>query len=336
MTEISRPSSRHGGPATAVLPPGNAIVRLRPGIAYRSESFGGIVYDRMPLDYVPINHLGYAVLRLAEQTARLASICDRLARQYPGQDSAQVKSDIVAFLSQLATRGLIEPIPALAGDRFIPSPADGLPPYPIVPSQIGPDPATALRSLKAPLIVQLAVLFTCNLNCLHCYTSSTAEHRPDTLTFSEICEIIEDVARNGVFDLSLTGGEALLRRDIFDIIAYAKQYPLFVNLNSNGTPVTEGVARRLAEAGLDQVRVSIDSASAEVHDAFRGRRGALKATLRGIRRLLDAGLRIGARDVVGGGRTHSSGHRRVDRSLPRTRSPEDQLRLGERHRPGRR
>ena len=106
-------------------------------------------------------------------------------------------------------------------------------------------------------------------------------------------------AASEVFDLSLTGGEALLRKDIFDIIRYAKRYPLFVNLNTNGTPVTPTVAQRLRDAGLDQVRVSIDSATAEVHDEFRGRTGALKATMRGIRRLLAAGAAHGdPRDSV--------------------------------------
>jgi MoaA/NifB/PqqE/SkfB family radical SAM enzyme len=279
-----------------------------PGISYRSESFGGLLYDRLQLDYVPVSHLGYAVLRLAGQTARLDAICDRLARRYPGQDPAQVRSDVVTFLNQLAACGMLELIPALPGGQFIPAPADGLPPYPIVPSPVGPDLSTALRSLKAPLIVQLAVIFTCNLLCAHCYTSSTAEHRPDTLTFTEICGIIDDAARCEVFDLSLTGGEALLRSDICDIIAYAKRYPLFVNLNSNGTPITPRVARQLAEAGLDQARVSIDSASAEIHDAFRGRPGALKATLRGIGRLVDAGLRTEVHVTL----SAEAGHTRAD------------------------
>lgn len=265
-------------------------IRLRPGIAFRSESFGGIVYDRVPLDYVPINALGFHVLDIAERTPSLSAVVDRLARRYPGQRRADIDSDVRGFLAQLAERRLIEPLDLAPGPTAdMPTPADGLPPYPIMPTEV--DLNTALRSLKAPLIVQLAVIFTCNLTCVHCYTSSTAEQRPDTLTFDEITGIIDDAAANEVFDLSLTGGEALLRKDIFDIIGYAKRHPLFVNLNTNGTPVTPRVAQRLRDAGLDQVRVSIDSATAEVHDAFRGRTGALRATMRGIRRLLAAGLR---------------------------------------------
>jgi len=277
-------------------------------VVYRSESFGGILYDRVPLDYVPVNHLGHLILRLAEQTPQLDLICDRLARRYPGQDRDAIASDIETFLAQLAARRFIEPLPLRGTAADMPTTADGLPPYPIMPSQVGPDLANALRSLKAPLVAQLAVIFTCNLTCVHCYTSSTAEHRPDTLTFDEICRIVEDAARNEVFDLSLTGGEALLRPDIFDIIAYAKQFPLFVNLNSNGTPITSRVAQRLADARLDQVRVSIDSASANVHDAFRGRRGALKATVRGIRRLLEAGLRTEIHATL----SAEAGHSRAD------------------------
>lgn len=266
-------------------------IRLSPGIAFRGESFGGIVYDRVPLDYVPVNRLGFTVLRTAMTTPALADVIDQLARRHPTQRRETIEADVHAFLAQLVDRRLIHPLDLRTTASDMPKPADGLPPYPIMPGTVDLTSATALRSLKAPLIAQLAVIFTCNLTCVHCYTSSTAEQRPDTLTFEEITAIIDDAAANDVFDLSLTGGEALLRKDIFDIVEYAKQYPLFVNLNSNGTPVTPRVAQRLRDAGLDQVRVSIDSATAEVHDTFRGRPGALRSTLRGISRLLAAGLR---------------------------------------------
>lgn len=266
-------------------------IRLNQGIAFRSESFGGIIYDRVPLDYVPINRLGFDVLRTAAITPALTAVIDRLVRRYPSQSREVIDADVRAFLAQLVDRRLIRPIDLGTTATDMPTPADGLPPYPIMPGTVDLSSATALRSLKAPLIAQLAVIFTCNLTCVHCYTSSTAEQRPDTLTFDEIVGVIDDAAANEVFDLSLTGGEALLRKDIFEIIEYAKQYPLFVNLNSNGTPVTPRVAQQLYAAGLDQVRVSIDSATADVHDAFRGRTGAFKATLRGIDRLLAAGLR---------------------------------------------
>lgn len=266
-------------------------IRLSPGIVFRGESFGGIIYDRVPLDYVPINRLGFHVLRMAATTPALSTVVDRLARRHSGQPRAVIDADVRAFLAQLVDRRLIQPLDLGTTATDMPTTVDGLPPYPIMPGTVDLTSATALRSLKAPLIAQLAVIFTCNLTCVHCYTSSTAEQRPDTLTFDEITAVIDDAAANEVFDLSLTGGEALLRKDIFDIIEYAKRYPLFVNLNSNGTPVTPRVAQRLLAAGLDQVRVSIDSATAEVHDAFRGRTGALRATLRGIDRLLAAGLR---------------------------------------------
>lgn len=264
---------------------GDQELRLRPTVRFRSESFGAILYDRESLDYVLVNRLGHLILRIAQNNPALSGVVARVATEYPARPTAVIDRDVRAFIADLGARGVLDntggTVARPSGDRY---------PYPILGASV-PVKEVTLRSLKAPLIAQLAVIFTCNLLCKHCYTSSTAEHRSDTLTFAEICAVIDDVAANEVFDLSLTGGEALLRPDIFEIISHAKRYPLFVNLNTNGTPISPKVAGRLRDSGLDQARVSIDSADPRVHDAFRGRPGALTATLRGIRRLLDAGIR---------------------------------------------
>lgn len=97
---------------------------------------------------------------------------------------------------------------------------------------------------------------------------------------------------SGAFDICLTGGEALLREDIVEIVRDAKRSPLFVNLNTNGTPVTKHRVQALRDAGLDQARVSIDSADPAVHDRFRGRSGAFSATRRGIERLVEGGIPV--------------------------------------------
>lgn len=286
-------------------------LRLRPTVRFRSESFGAVLYDHETLNYVLVNRLAHLILRIAQDTPALNGVVARVAAEYPTQPPAVIDRDVRAFVADLDRHGVLATsggeVARHAGDRY---------PYPIL--GVGfPAKEVTLRSLKSPLIAQLAVIFTCNLLCKHCYASSTAEHQSDTLTLDEICAVIDDVAVNEVFDLSLTGGEALLRPDIFEIISHAKRYPLFVNLNTNGTPISPKVADQLRNSGLDQARVSIDSADSRIHDAFRGRPGALTATLRGIRRLLEAGIRTEVHATLSAGA--SSTRDDVDRLIELSR-----------------
>jgi radical SAM protein with 4Fe4S-binding SPASM domain len=136
----------------------------------------------------------------------------------------------------------------------------------------------------------------CNLTCLHCYAANE-ENAPDILTGEQVRAIIDDLAAFGVPVLLFSGGEPLLRPDLPELIAYASGQGLRPVISTNGTLIDAKLAATLARAGLVYAGVSIDGL-AEVHDRFRGQRGAFDAALAGLTCAADAGIKVGLRMTV--------------------------------------
>ncbi len=134
----------------------------------------------------------------------------------------------------------------------------------------------------------------CNLNCRHCYSLSADVDFPGELTRQEIETVMADLRAFGVPVLILSGGEPLLRPDIFEISAHAKALGFYVGLSTNGTLIDERTADRIAEVGYDYLGVSLDGIGA-VHDRFRRREGAFEAALDGLRRCKARGVKVGLR-----------------------------------------
>lgn len=133
----------------------------------------------------------------------------------------------------------------------------------------------------------------CNLFCRHCYRESGPENdRSGELTTAEGRELIASIRRAGFRLLILSGGEPLLREDIFDLVAAARDAGLLPAMGTNGTLLTGETAARLAESGLRGVAVSVDSLDREYHDTFRGTPGAFDSAQQGIRNAIEAGLRV--------------------------------------------
>ncbi|MCC6809643.1 MAG: radical SAM protein [Deltaproteobacteria bacterium] len=148
--------------------------------------------------------------------------------------------------------------------------------------------AAAWRAV-VPLYVTVELTRRCNLNCDHCYVD---HHIKDQLSVEQLDKIFADVARAGGLFLGFTGGEVGLRKDLHEIIAAARQYRFNVKLLSTATLFSQEDIERLAASGVRQVKVSIYSASPAVHDRVVRRAGAHALSLRGIRRLLDAGIEV--------------------------------------------
>lgn len=134
---------------------------------------------------------------------------------------------------------------------------------------------------------------TCNLACLHCYSDSHPV-RYDQLSGDEARAMIDDIAGMGSPAMLFSGGEPLVRHDVLDLMAHARDAGLNVTLSSNGTLIDDGVAMELGEIGVRYVGISLDGIGA-VHDHFRGREGAFDRALAGIRSLKRAGVRVGVR-----------------------------------------
>ncbi len=121
----------------------------------------------------------------------------------------------------------------------------------------------------------------CNLKCVHCRSSSQLEARdhPD-FSFEEACRVIDDIASYATPVVVLSGGEPLLRDDVFEIAAYGTKKGLRMCLATNGTLVTEEKCLKMKESGIKMVSLSLDGSTAEVHDDFRNVKGAFDGMIR--------------------------------------------------------
>lgn len=148
---------------------------------------------------------------------------------------------------------------------------------------------------RRPFLVILEVTQACHLACRHCRAVAQPVPDPRQFTFEQGQRIIDQIAASGdpPPTLVLTGGDPLMRPDLFDLIAYAVSLGLRVSLTPSATPlVTKDVMRRARDAGLSRWAFSLDGSRAEIHDAFRGVEGSYDLTLRAIDYLHELGLPI--------------------------------------------
>jgi AdoMet-dependent heme synthase len=146
-----------------------------------------------------------------------------------------------------------------------------------------------------PLSVHLDVTYRCNERCEHCYL----EHDDrGEMTTAEIRALLHQLADAGVFFLTLSGGEPLVRSDCFEIIAHARALQFNVKLKTNALLIREREARELNALGVEQVQVSLYSHRAEVHDSVTKVQGSLQRTLAGISVLRAAGLKVSVANVL--------------------------------------
>lgn len=137
----------------------------------------------------------------------------------------------------------------------------------------------------------------CNLRCQHCYLDAEDRDYSGELTNAQAREFISDLADMKAPVLLFSGGEPLLRRDLFELGRLAADSGLRPVLSTNGTLITEEIAGKLLEAGFQYVGVSIDGAPV-THDLFRAKEGAFAQALRGINNAIKAGLKTGVRFTV--------------------------------------
>jgi len=134
----------------------------------------------------------------------------------------------------------------------------------------------------------------CNLRCIHCYYTAKTEPDPNELSTDEAKAFIDDLAGFGVPVLLFSGGEPLMRHDLFELGAYAVDRGLRTVISTNGTLIDGVNARRIKEAGFSYVGISLDGIG-ETNDRFRGVAGAFDAALTGFHDCQEAGVRTGLR-----------------------------------------
>ncbi|MGB8117067.1 MAG: radical SAM protein [Candidatus Sulfotelmatobacter sp.] len=149
--------------------------------------------------------------------------------------------------------------------------------------------------LGLPLSVHLDLTYRCNERCVHCYLDHD-DH--GEMTTAEITDVLTQLAHAGVFFLSLSGGEVLLRRDFFKIVEHARKLLFNVKIKTNATMIGEKEAARLRELGVEQIQISVYSHRAAVHDTITKLPGSLDRTIRAIRFLKSQGLKVSISNVL--------------------------------------
>lgn len=139
------------------------------------------------------------------------------------------------------------------------------------------------------MIISWNTTQACNINCLHCYRDAGTK-LADELTTAEGKKLLSEIAASGFKIMVFSGGEPLLRPDIFELIRYAKSLGLRPVLGTNGTMITPQLAADLKQAGLAVAGISVDSCGKAKHDWFRQSEGAWEQTMAGIEACRQAGL----------------------------------------------
>ncbi len=153
-------------------------------------------------------------------------------------------------------------------------------------------PARAVKPTGPVVIWNL--IRRCNLTCKHCYALSADHDYEGELSTTEVFGVMDDLKSFGVPVLIRSGGEPLLRHDLFDIAARAKSMRFYVGLSTNGTLIDAPTADRIAALGFDYVGISLDGLAA-THDRFRRLDGAFERSLNAVRLLRARGVKVGLR-----------------------------------------
>ncbi|MBE9593614.1 MAG: radical SAM protein, partial [Proteobacteria bacterium] len=141
------------------------------------------------------------------------------------------------------------------------------------------------------------------LRCIMCSVWRAGErgNNPDfynELSTDRIFSLLGELKKLGTKRLHFSGGEPLLRKDLFEIMIHAKELDMSLVINTNGTLISRRIAEKLVDSGVQEVIISIDSANPEIHDEIRGRKGAWRKAIEGmtnldiVRKELDSPLKI--------------------------------------------
>ena len=157
------------------------------------------------------------------------------------------------------------------------------------------------QELNVPLSVHLDLTYRCNERCVHCYLDH--DDRGE-MTTAEIISLLDQLATAGVFFLTISGGEPLMRTDFFEIVEHARRRMFNLKIKTNGLLIDEAKAVRLRDLGVETVQISVYSHRPEIHDEITKVRGSLRRTIEAIQRLRATGLKVVIANVLMKQNTH--------------------------------
>lgn len=144
---------------------------------------------------------------------------------------------------------------------------------------------------SAPLRMDLALTFTCQNDCIHCYAGGP--HRTSELNTVQWKQAIDRLSEIGVFIVTFTGGEPTLREDLEELLLYAQNKGMVTGLITNGRKLKDkAYVNELEKAGLDFVQVTLESHKPEVHDQMTAAKGSWNETVAGIRNAMESQIYV--------------------------------------------
>jgi len=205
------------------------------------EHFGSLVFDHRTSKYLPFD---------TETTELLLQLCSEpFGTVLAKTDDIEHREQLIRFFEHFYSLGFFTVDLRFAGRVLdVEPPAD---------------------HLVGPLAVHLEVVAACNLRCLHCFAGELPR-KERALTLDELDRLFADMVGMGSFRLGLTGGEPLLRRDLFEIIDLATAHGLCPCVTTNGLRITDEIAREFGKRQLVWLNVSLEGASAATNDPIRG------------------------------------------------------------------
>lgn len=218
----------------------NTSLRRRKPLVLIPQHFGCLIFDRRTSRYLPFDHEATGVFRRL-----LTESPEALLRNSDAQDAERLQD----FISHFSAADFFQVDGRLAAESLV-----------LIP------PAD---HLTGPLAVHLEIIGACNLTCTHCFASPLPRHQ-NPLSLDEMNQLFEELAGIGALRLGLTGGEPLMRKDLFEILDAATEQGLHPCLTTNGLLITEEIAREFGERDLVWLNVSLDGATAATNDAIRG------------------------------------------------------------------
>jgi radical SAM protein with 4Fe4S-binding SPASM domain len=252
------------------------IPLLHSFMVLRKEHFGGFIFNPYLPPETRLDHVRFGVAEMCDGTYTVGEIKKAVGSKLSHSEEyidMLVNKTINSFNDKCAIR---------LQDEKLKEPMDF--------GFSGDAKAKSDRILSAPLFVIWEITGLCNLRCEHCL-SSAGESLPNELSTEEAMRLLDYLEAMKVFNINLSGGEPLMRPDIFDIIDYASQKKFSIDLLTNGALITEKVLNRLEDSNIFNVQVSIDGIG-ETHDRFRGRKGTYERAIDAIKLLKDANYNI--------------------------------------------
>jgi radical SAM protein with 4Fe4S-binding SPASM domain len=164
--------------------------------------------------------------------------------------------------------------------------------------KLADSPSAKVKAEFIPLVVSWNVTRKCNLKCSHCYINAAKDELQGELNTEEAKRLIDQITDVSRPLLILSGGEPLLRSDIYELIRYGTDKGLRMGLGSNGSLIDEAVAKNLKNAGVKTVSISLDSCTPERHDDFRGVKGSWQRAVQAITALRQNGVLVQVNTTV--------------------------------------